>query len=134
MQTLQSSLENAIKSINVAWNELSPTSKLPPETLATISKFIVEPRTLESMFEIMKMTHVCQYWRSTLISYPHLWLVVFVQKHHKDLIVACLERSRGVPLAVCLDLVAGVPYRCPGNTREQVVKYVQIGSVRSHLP
>jgi len=72
------------------------------------------------MFEIVKMTHVCHYWRSTLISYPYLWCAVFVQKHHKDLVVACLERSRRVPLTVRLDLVAGVPYCLPGDTREQV--------------
>ena len=56
------------------------------------------------MFEIVKMTHVCQYWRSTLISYPHLWSSNFVKNDHKDFVAACLERSREVPLAVCLDL------------------------------
>ena len=59
------------------------------------------------MFEIVKMTHVCQYWRSTLISHPHLWSSIFVKNDHKDFVAACLERSGGVPLTVCLDLKHG---------------------------
>jgi len=59
------------------------------------------------MFEIVKMTHVCQYWRSTLITYPRLWSSVFVRNDHKGFVAACLERSREVPLAVRLDLKHG---------------------------
>jgi len=59
------------------------------------------------MFEIVKMTHVCQYWRSTLISYPHLWSSIFVKNDHKDFVAACLERSRELPLTVRLDLKHG---------------------------
>ena len=71
------------------------------------------------MFKIVKMTHVCRYWRSALISCPHLWSAIFVQKHHKNFVVACLERSRGVPLTVRLDLIAGDPHR-PNCTWEQI--------------
>ena len=59
------------------------------------------------MFEIIKLTHVCQYWRSTLISYPHLWSAIFVKNDHKDFVAACLERSREIPLTVRLDLKYG---------------------------
>ena len=59
------------------------------------------------MFGIVKMTHVCQYWRSTLISHPHLWSSIFVKNDRKDFVAACLERSREVPLTVCLDLKYG---------------------------
>ena len=56
------------------------------------------------MFEIVKLTHICQYWRSTLISYPHLWSSIFVGNDHKDFVYTCLERSRELPLVVRLDL------------------------------
>ena len=59
------------------------------------------------MFELVKVTHVCQYWRSTLISCPHLWSSIFVKSDHRDFIAACLERSREVPLAVHMDLEYG---------------------------
>jgi len=107
LRMLHSSIGDAVRSIVVAENEFSLISKLPPETLANISEFVAEPRTRESMFEIVKMTHVCQYWRSTLISYPHLWSSIFVKNDHKDFVAACLERSREAPLAVRLDLKYG---------------------------
>ena len=68
------------------------------------------------MFEIVKMTHVCRYWRSTLISYPHLWSSIFVKNDHKDFVATCLERSREVPLAVRLDLNHGDYDHCPDCT------------------
>ena len=97
----------AIRSVAIAQNELSLISKLPPETLVNISEFVVEPRTRESMSEIVKMTHVCQYWRSTLISYPRLWSSVFVRTDRKDFAAACLERNREAPLTVHVDLTHG---------------------------
>ena len=41
--------------------------------------------------------------------------MVFVQRRHQDFVVACLERSRGIPLTVCLDLTAGDPYQDPNE-------------------
>jgi len=75
--------------------------------MINISEFVVEPRTRESTLEIVKMTHVCQYWRSTLISYPHLWSSIFVRNDHKDFAATCLERNREAPLTVRLDLTHG---------------------------
>ena len=62
------------------------------------------------------MTHVCQYWRTTLISYPRLWSSVFVENDHEDFVVACLERSQGAPLAVRLDLKRGDYHNYPDCT------------------
>jgi hypothetical protein len=68
------------------------------------------------MFEIVKMTHICQYWRSTLISSPRLWSSIFVKNDHKDFVAACLERSRGAPLTVYLDLKHGDYHDYPDCT------------------
>ena len=62
------------------------------------------------MFEIVKLTYVCQYWRSTLISCPHLWSSIFVKNDHQDFVAACLERSREVTLTVRLDLKYGISH------------------------
>ena len=56
------------------------------------------------MFELVKVTHVYQDWRSILISHPRLWSSVFVKNDSKDFVAACLERSRELPLTVFLDL------------------------------
>jgi len=68
------------------------------------------------MFKIVKMTHVCRYWRSTLISYPRLWSSIFVENDHKDFIAACLERNQEAPLTVHLDLAHGDYGYYPGCT------------------
>lgn len=107
LQILHSSLEDAIKSVVVAQNELSLINKLPPETIIIISEFIIEPGSRKSIFELVKMTHICQYWRSTLISCPRLWSSIFVKHDHKDFVTACLERSQELPLSVHLDLKYG---------------------------
>ena len=69
------------------------------------------------MFEIVKMTHVCRYWRSSLISCPHLWSSIFVKLDHKNFVATCLKRSLGVPLTVRLDLNHGKYYHYPGCFR-----------------
>ncbi|KAF9781575.1 hypothetical protein BJ322DRAFT_1077010 [Thelephora terrestris] len=114
LRTLLPFLKNATRSVVVAQNESSPISKLPPRIIITISELVAEPRTRESMFELVKMTHVCQYWRSALISFPHLWSSIFVKNDRKEFVAACLERSQRVPLTVSLHLKYGT-YR---NYRE----------------
>jgi hypothetical protein len=116
LRTLRSSLENAVRSVIVAQNEFSLMNKIPPETLITISEFVAGPRTRKSMLDIVKMTHICQYWRSTLTSCPHLWSSIFVQNDHRDFVAACLERSREVPLTVCLNLKYGDYHDYPDCT------------------
>ena len=59
------------------------------------------------MLEIVRMKHVCQYWRSTLILYPHLWSSIFVGNGHKEFAATCLERSRETPSTTRLDLEHG---------------------------
>ena len=135
MQKLHSSLENVVRSVVIVRNELNLATNLPPETLINIFELVAEPRTRESMFEIVKMTHVCQYWRSTLISCPHLWSSVFVKSDHKDFVTACLERSREVPLAVHLDLEHG-DYRdnhASINPIPEVVHLKRIRTLDVHL-
>jgi hypothetical protein len=62
------------------------------------------------MLEIVRMTHVCQYRRSTLISYPRLWSSILVGNGHKEFAATCLERSRETPLTARLDLEHGDYY------------------------
>ena len=104
LQVLHSSLENAIGRVIAAQNGLSVIGELPPETVVTIVEFVMGQRTRESMFELVKMTHVCQHWRSVLISCPSLWTSIFVKSDPKQFITACLERSQKLPLTVWVDL------------------------------
>lgn len=107
LRALLTSLENAARRVIAARNEFSLVGKLPSKTLITIFEFVAEPRTRESTFKLVKMTHVCQNWRSTLLSLPHLWSSIFVKNDRKEFVAACLERSRDVSLAVSIDLRYG---------------------------
>ena len=100
-RTPLSSLKDPVRADFPADREFSLVNKLPPEIIIAISEFVVEPRTRGSMFKLVKMTHVCRYWRSTLISFPHLWSSLFVE-NDGEFVTTCLERSQRVPLAVCL--------------------------------
>jgi len=61
LRALHSSLGNVARSLLAAQNELTLINMFPPEILITISQFVVQPRTRNSMFELVKMTHICQY-------------------------------------------------------------------------
>ena len=107
LRTLLFSLENAVRAVSAAQNAFSPINKLPPEIIVSISEFVVESRTWKSMFDLVKMTHVCRCWRTTLILFPHLWSAVLVKNDRKEFVAACLERSQRVPLTVRLDMEYG---------------------------
>ena len=79
---------------NSLHNLLSPINQLPPESLALIATFFAKER------ELTKATAVCQYWRTTLLSFPRLWCNVGGSSAE---IEAYLERSKSVPIDVDLD-------------------------------
>lgn len=76
-----------------------PVNRLPPEILSRI----LENRTRER--DLVVATHVCQYWRSTLISAPPLWgCFQFRSGHDLDRTLTYLERSKSASIDVAIDL------------------------------
>ena len=74
-----------------------PINKLPPEILSRILEHRTHERTL------IIATHVCQYWRSTLIFNPSLWTCFhFVTQPDVARTLAYLERSRSAPIDVSI--------------------------------
>ncbi|KAF9650471.1 hypothetical protein BDM02DRAFT_3111972 [Thelephora ganbajun] len=67
-------------------------NRLPPEILAKI----LECRMLDQ--DLVVATHVCRYWRSTLISTPCLW--THIKCYNSDSVSAYLERSKTAPINV----------------------------------
>ena len=69
-------------------------NRLPPEVLAKVLSFRHNDR------DLISATHVCERWRSTLLSTPMLWTeVVFGDP---DRTITYLERSKGAPLHVSI--------------------------------
>lgn len=82
-------LVRAISNIHV------PVNKLPPEVLSRVLRY------RHNEVDIVGATHVCQYWRSSLISDPSLWASLKIY-HPPDVnyIPAYLEWSKSVPLDI----------------------------------
>ena len=72
-----------------------PVNKLSPEILSKV----FECRTSEQ--DLVIATHVCQHWRSTLVSSPSLWTCFrFTSSHDVDRTLTYLERSKSAPIDV----------------------------------
>lgn len=75
-------------------NELSPVNSLPPELLSVIPTFWPEG----SQRDLIKATHVCRYWRTTLIASHDLWNVV--KSGDEAQTRAFIQRSKPYPLSM----------------------------------
>lgn len=76
-------------------NTHSPINRLPPEVLSRI----FEHRGRER--DLVAATHVCQYWRSTLISSPSLWTTFQLGSNHDvGRTLAYLERSKSATINI----------------------------------
>ena len=75
-----------------------PVNRAPPEILSRV----LEYRTSER--DLVAATHVCRYWRSTLISSSSLWSCFqFRSSPDLDRTLTYLERSKLAPIHVSID-------------------------------
>ena len=70
------------------------THRLPPEMLVEVAFHF------ESDTSLVTATHVCHFWRTTLISSPHLWSHLDFADEERALVY--LQRSKSAPLSVSL--------------------------------
>ena len=82
-------------------NENAPISRLPSEVLLHICRLACPRTTHRSLHEVIALTHVCRFWRETLLSCPIIWSHIYVWRDSpQPLASVLLQRSRGVPLTV----------------------------------
>ena len=87
-----------------------PVNKLPPELLSKV----LEYRSKES--DLVAATHVCQCWRSTLISSPSLWNRVRVFSRRKlNRPFTYLERSKSALIDVYINVWSSETCRTLGR-------------------
>jgi len=77
-------------------NELSPINCLPPEVLSIIPTYW----PADSQGDLIRATHVCRYWRTTLIASPSLWNVI--KSGNEARMRACIHRSQSYPLSMVI--------------------------------
>ena len=82
-----------------------PVNRLPPEVLS----MVLQHRDHEQ--DLIAATHVCQYWRSTLISDPMLWTSLQLE-YNADWISRYLERSKSAAINIRM------PVHPPSSTKK----------------
>ena len=79
-------------------NMLQPVNKLPPEIIPRIAQHILQGNT--DTYPIIPLTHVCRYWRQSIISAPENWALI--SSDRIGLMALTLERSGAAPLQLRL--------------------------------
>ena len=85
------SLRNALQSVN----------RLPPEILSRIARGVPD-NCAQDARPIIPLTHVCRYWRESIVSAPENWTLI--SSRSKALTALSLERSKEAPLRMYLDM------------------------------
>ena len=79
---------------------LQPVNRLPPEILSRIARDVPHKYSNIDVQRIIPLTHVCRYWRTSILSVPENWTLI--SSCSKLLAELSLERSRAAPLEVSL--------------------------------
>ena len=89
-----------------------PIYGIPLEILFKIFQLVAPPRTRDGMYALVELTHVCRFWRTTLISNPQAWATIFATRSDcRSFVKTCLERSGSASLEVTVDVCnAWKPY------------------------
>ncbi|KAF9782899.1 hypothetical protein BJ322DRAFT_1073202 [Thelephora terrestris] len=74
-------------------NRFAPINRIPPETFALAATFLTKQR------DVLNATAVCQQWRTTLLTFPHVWRKAGGDSSELE---AYLERSKSIPIEVDL--------------------------------
>ena len=97
--SVERDLSEVSQAIRAIRNTFVPVNRLPPEILSRV----LEYRTRER--DLVEATHICQYWRSTLISSPPLWTCFLLQfSPDLDRTLTYLDRSKSAPIDVSITI------------------------------
>ena len=75
--------------------------RLPPELVSHIARFVPDEEDVDAL-SIIPPTHVCRFWRDSIISTPELWALIYSER--VKLANLSLERAKAVPLSIHLSL------------------------------
>ena len=99
MEGLEARARDVLSLIGSFRNMLQPVNRLPPEIFSRIVQDIPHP-LIGDTSSIIVLTHVCRYWRETIVSTPGNWTMI--SSWNEDLMALSLERSKAAPLTLRL--------------------------------
>jgi len=78
---------------------MQPVNMLPPEILSQIARHVPDEDEDDAR-SIIPLTHVCRYWRGSIISTPENWTLI--SSRSRRLAVLSLERAKAAPLKLTI--------------------------------
>ncbi|KAF9777649.1 hypothetical protein BJ322DRAFT_1095925 [Thelephora terrestris] len=82
-------------------NLLRPVNRMPPEILSHVARHLINEQDSDAI-SIVPLTHVCRYWRESIISAPVNWTLISDQD--EDMAATCLQRAKAAPLKITLHM------------------------------
>ena len=82
-------------------NLLQPVNGPPPEIISYITRCLWDKDTINTG-PIIPLTHVCRYWRESIVSTPRNW--TRISSRSRSLAMASLQRAKLAPLQIHLDV------------------------------
>jgi len=108
IESLEARVQDVLKLIPSLRNLLQPVNRLLPETLSRIARLTVNEDAIDTG-SIVPLTHVCRYWRESIVSTPGNWTLVSSERF--GLAGLSMERCLAVPLEL--------GWTCPRSERIQ---------------
>ena len=78
-----------------------PANRLPPEIISYIARFVLADLATDTR-PIVPLTHICQYWRNSIVSTPGNWTLICNER--ESLAALSLERAKTAPLTIRLNM------------------------------
>ena len=97
---------------------LQPVNKLPSELISHIAQYFLQTRS--NTRRIVPLTHVCQYWRESIITTPANWTLI--SSSRADLAALSLKRSKDALLQLQLDTAS---VKRDHEFRDLIAPYIQ---------
>jgi hypothetical protein len=101
IDSLEASARDVLKLVPSLRNMLQPVNRLPPDILCHVARCVPD-KLAKNIKSIVPLTHVCRYWRETIVSTPDIWTLV--SSGNESLALLSLQRSKAAPLQIDLHL------------------------------
>ena len=101
IESLETGARDVLKLVPSLRNLLQPVNRLPPDILCHVARYVPDKLAKDTKSTI-PLTHVCRYWRETIVSTPDIWTLI--SSGSEPLAALSLERSKAAPLQIDLNL------------------------------
>jgi len=99
---------------------LQPVNRLPQELLSHITQYLLLDENTIDAKPVIPLTHVCRYWRGSLVSTPGNWTLI--SSNRSELTALSLERAKASRLDVSINMY---PFRADPECSGLIIPYLQ---------